>query len=312
MKKYTRLLALALATALMLAGCGSGTPDTGTTTATTTAATTAPTATPEPTIDVPEVAQAAGYTSLVFYDDFDDPSTIDWQGTGDAGYKWYIDRPFGWDPLQEGDVVLENSVATIAPQKSCANWGIATYSAKGDTGAAFTYAYFEARVRINVEMTADDLTVAGQPAVWSFSKNHTTGRDNGRWGEIDFYEVAFEDDGSFKNTLVTSMHDSRVVDGKQKNLSSGKNISKYLIDPYGDWQTIGCLWTPGSVTWYIEDSYVTSTTYSADGLPSPESSSNQEVGCFSILDQEEMLVILGAGVDWPLEVDWVRVWQAEK
>ena len=307
MKKYSRILAIFLATVLLLAGCGTATPEGGETTRPSTATTTS---VPEPQIDTPPAAAEAGYTSLVFYDDFDDPSTIDWQGTGEAGYKWYVDRPFGWNPLQEGDVVIADSVATIAPQESCANWGISTYSTKGDTGAAFTYAYFEARVRINTEMTAADLTANGQPAFWSFSKAHTLRRDEGRWGEIDFYEVAFESDGSFDSSLVTSMHDSRVVDGKQQNLSNAMNVHKHFI--LDDWQTIGCLWTPGSVTWYLDDGYISRTTYSADGMPSPASSTNQEIGCFSILDQEEMLVILGSGPDWPFEVDWVRVWQAEK
>ncbi len=310
MKNYRRVVAIVLALALLLVGCGSDSKTEGTTITTT--KTTTPTVTPEPTpqVDVPEAAAEVGYTSLVFYDDFDDPSTIDWEGTGEAGYKWYIDRPFGWTPLQDGDVVIENSVATIAPKKSCANWGISTYSAKGDTGEAWTYAYFEARIRINIDMTKADLTEKGQPAFWSFSKAHTTGRDEGRWGEIDFYEVAFENDGTFMNTLVTSMHDSRVEDGKQRNLSNTNNIHKFFLTE--DWHTIACLWTPGSVKWYLDGGYISETTYSADGLPSPASTTNQEEGCFSILDQEEMLVILGSGPDWPMEVDWVRVWQAKK
>ncbi len=310
MKKHVRVIALVLVMALTLVGCGKA-PDAGEQKAPTTTATkpvTDPAPAPAPAIDAPEAAAEAGYTSLVFYDDFDDPSTVDWEGTGEAGYKWYIDRPFGWDPLQEGDVVIADSVATIAPKKSCANWGIATYSTKGDTGAAWTYAYFEARVRISTDMTKADLTEKGQPAFWSFSKAHTTGKDEGRWGEIDFYEVAFEDDGTFMNTLVTSMHDTREKEeGGQHSLSNTNNTHQYFVTD--EWQTIGCLWTPGSVTWYLDGGYISQTTYSADGMPEPASSTNQEKGCFSILDQEEMLVILGSGPCWPMEVDWVRVWQ---
>lgn len=309
MKKYSRVIALVLAMTLMLVGCGESAPAGGEgTKPSVTVPTTPPVVTPQ--IEAPEAAKDAGYTSLVFYDDFDDPSTVDWEGTGEPGYKWYIDRPFGWESLQDGDVVIEESIATIAPQKSCANWGISTYSAKGDTGAAWTYAYFEARIRINTDITKDDLTEKGQPAFWSFSKDHTLRRDEGRWGEIDFFEVTFEADGTFNNTLVTSMHDSRVVDGKQENLSNTNNIHPYLVSD--DWQTIGCLWTPGSVSWYLDGGFISRTTYSADGMPDPASSTNQEVGCFSILDQEEMLVVLGSGPCWPMEVDWVRVWQAEK
>lgn len=307
MKKQRRIIVLALVLALLLVGCGVETPADNKTTKPSASEPTEPT---PPVAEVPEAAKEAGYTSLVFYDDFDDPSTVDWKGTGEPGYKWYIDRPFGWPTLLDGDVVIEDSVATIAQQKSCANWALSTYSANGDTGSAWTYAYFEARIRINTDMVREDLVEKGQPAFWSFSKAHTTGKDKGRWGEIDFFEVTFEADGTFNNTLVTSMHDSRVVNGKQENLSNTNNIHPHFVSD--DWQTIGCLWTPGSVSWYLDGGFISRTTYSADGMPDPASPTNQEVGCFSILDQEEMLVILGSGPCWPMEVDWVRVWQAEK
>ncbi len=290
MKKYRRIVAVAVAMALLLTGCGAPQNE-------------------QPNIAAPEVAETAGMTKLAFYDDFDDPSTIDWKGTGKDGFKWYIDRPFGWDPLQDGDVTVADSVATIAPQKSHASWGISTYSAKGDTGKAFTYAYFEASIRIDLNKTKADLTTKGQPAFWSFSKAHTLKRDEGNWGEIDFFEVTFESDGSFHNRLVTSVHDSIMIDGKQVNRSNSGNTHEYFV--MEGWHTYGCLWTPGEIAWYLDGGKICSQAYSADGLPSPASASNQVEGCYSILDQEEMLVILGSGPCWPMEVDWVRVWQAE-
>ena len=290
MKRCKAALALLVTAALLMSGCGGSSEK-------------------KPDVEAPKAAAEAGMTKLAFYDEFDDPSTIDWDGTGKDGFKWYVDRPFGWEPMQDGDVTIADSVATIAPQKSCANWGLSTYSAKGDTGTTFRYAYFEASIRIDLDKTREDLTTKGQPAFWSFSKEHTLKRDEGNWGEIDFFEVAFEGDGSFHNRLVTSAHDSIMIDGKQVNRSNANNTHEFFV--MDGFHTYGCLWTPGEITWYLDGGYVTSLTYSADGMPSPASSSNQVEGCYSILDEEDMLVILGSGPCWPMEVDWVRVWQSE-
>ncbi len=306
MKQYIRLVALVLVLALTLTGCVGATLDdpTPTTTATT------PSEASTPDVPVPEAAAESNMTRLVFYDDFDSDDTIDWDATGDAGYKWYVDRPFGWESFTREEATIADSVLTLTPTANYANWSIASYSAKGDTGTAFRYAYFEARIRIDIDKSKSDLQSAGSPAWWSFSVDHTVGRNNEHWGELDFFEVAFNSDGDYDGMFVASAHDSIVVDGKQINRSKTDNVIYDKVTEPG-WHTYGCLWTPGEIYWYFDDIPISQLAYFEDMLPFPNDSGTGSdfEGCFSVLDSEQMLVVLGTGPDWPMEVDWVRIWQ---
>lgn len=256
---------------------------------------------------IPQAAEKAGYRNLTFCDDFDDASTVDWNGTGDSGYNWYIDRPFKWPALVPGDVKVENSVMTIAQQESCANWAVGTYSAKGDTGHAFRYGYFEARIRFDVNKNKEE--VSGFPAWWSFSKAHTTDRDAGHWAELDFFEAMTnpEANGDYTGTYVATVHDWRVLqETGVHNCQNGNNWHDGCVSE--GWHDYGCLWMPGVIEWYYDGTVISRVTYSADALPQPANDSNFE-GAYSFMDGEDMLLILGTCKEWPMEIDWVHVWQ---
>ena len=49
-----------------------------------------------PLANPPEPAASYGFSVLTFCDDFDSIKTIDVNGTGDSGFKWYTNLPFGW------------------------------------------------------------------------------------------------------------------------------------------------------------------------------------------------------------------------
>ena len=257
---------------------------------------------------IPHPAEAAGYKNLVFYDDFDDPSTIDWKVTGEPGFQWYLDRPFGWPSLVSGDVKVEDSVVTVAQEKSCANWGIGTYSAKGDTGAAFRFGYFEARIRFDLNKTKGE--VSGFPAWWSFSVAHTTDRNDEHWAELDFFEAMTNPtaEGRYTGTFVATMHDWIRKDGIPQNCQNPNNWHDKCVTE--GWHNYGCLWKPGVVEWYYDEQLLGRVTYSADKMPEPTNVSGNFPGAYQYMEQEDMMLILGSCKEWPMEVDWVRVWQA--
>lgn len=261
-------------------------------------------------IQTPQAAVEAGYTTLTFFDDFDDPSTIDWDGSGAAGYKWYLDRPFRWSSLEKDDVTMQDSVVTVAQKKSCANWGIATYSAKGDCGTAFRYGYFEARIRFDRNKRKDD--VSGFPAWWCFSVAHTTDRNDEHWAELDFFEAMTNPtaDGRYTGTFVATVHDWLRPAAKEipQNRQNPNNWHDGIVED--GWHDYGCLWQPGSFKWYYDGTCISEVTYSADALPRPSASSNP-AGCYRVIDDEDMLLILGSCAEWPMEIDRVCVWQRE-
>ena len=256
---------------------------------------------------VPQAAENAGYTRLVFFDDFDDASTIDWEASGNPGFNWYLDRPFRWSALEKDDVTVKNSVMTVAQKTSCANWGIGTYSAKGDTGTAFRYGYFEARIRFDQNKRKCDVT--GFPAWWSFSVAHTTDRNDEHWSELDFFEAMTNPlaDGNYTGTFVATVHDwLREPGGTPQNHQNPNNWHDKTVTE--GWHDYGCLWMPGVFEWYYDGELLSRVTYSADGRPDPANDNNFN-GCYSFMESEEMLLILGSCTEWPMEVDRVCVWQ---
>lgn len=260
-------------------------------------------------VKVPQMAVDAGYTRLTFFDDFDDPSTIDWEVSGAEGYRWYLDRPFRWTPLEKGDVTVRDSVVMVAQKKSCANWGIATYSAKGDCGTAFRYGYFEARIRFDQTKCKSD--VSGFPAWWSFSVAHTTDRNDAHWAELDFFEAMTnpQADGRYTGTFVATAHDwIRPAGGNPQNHQNPNNWHDGVVTE--GWHDYGCLWQPGSFAWYYDGRCIAKVTY-GDGKPDPVSPSSDFDGCYRGIDEENMLLILGSCAEWPMEIDHVCVWQAK-
>ncbi len=256
-------------------------------------------------IAIPKAAEKVGYCNLVFNDDFDDVSTVDWKGTGAEGFNWYIDRPFGWSSLVDGDVTMKDSVLTVAQEVSCANWGMGSYSAKGDTGRAYRFGYFEARIRFDVNKNKKD--VSGFPAWWSFSVDHTTDRNDEHWSELDFFEAMTNPtaNGDYTGTYVATVHDW-IRDGNPINHQNPNNWHDKVVTE--GWHDYGCLWAPGVFEWYYDGELLSRVTYGADVRPEP-ANENNGVGCYRFMESEQMMLILGSCKEWPMEVDWVRVWQ---
>ena len=256
-------------------------------------------------IGIPQAAEQAGFKTLVFEDDFDSAATLDWQVSGKPGFKWYLDRPFGWDAVRPADLTVADSVLTIKTPEHCAGWGPSTYSTKGLTGSAFRYGYFEAKIRFDPALGRH---ASYFPAWWSFSVAHATDKNDEHWGELDFFEAMPDASGLYKGAYVATVHDwIRENGGPQNHQNTNNWFDGQITD--ADWHVYGCLWEPGRFAWYLDGRCITEVTYSADGHPTPQANPASFVGCYSFLDKEDMLLILGTCEEWPMEVDWVRVWQ---
>jgi hypothetical protein len=92
-----------------------------------------------------------------------------------------------------------------------------------------------------------------------------------------------------------------------------------------DWHTYAALWDENYVAWYLDNKLMHSARYSVDALPEyyygddptplpryehahPEAANRTWVGAHSVMDGEEEVIILGCNYNWPMEVDWVRIW----
>lgn len=256
----------------------------------------------------PAPARAASFTNLAFHDDFTSLATIDRTATGKPGHLWFTDRPFGWGTTAPESLSASNSVLTINQTTKSPNYGIGTVSPTSKEGRGFTFGYFEARLSFD---PSNSTRSEGWPSFWGLSKDHIAGRPSRpRSAELDFFE-AYNDPGQpFENIFAGTLHDWSLDGAEVDRGSYGNNVHRLDKVDFTQWHTYGCLWQPGKVTWYFDGKPIHTQTYSADAPPVPNTG-NHAAGTFSNLDSdpEGQALILGSGVNYPLKVDWVRVWQ---
>ncbi len=246
----------------------------------------------ETKLQIPEPAASAGYNTLTFSDDFDSLATIDVNATGGVGYKWYTDIPYARPNTSSNDYSVQDSAIKIATPSTFA---LPTYSTKSRVGFDYTFGYLEVRFRYDPTIPKTKYW----PAIWSIPKAayHS---EMDRSVELDFFE-AVKYGGAF------TVHDRRLSDKTEEWWASAAGGAAW---PGKDYQILGVLWEKGSLTWYLNGEVVHRLLYSEDDYSSPAGTRAIYKGMFSPLDEHGATIILGADTNWPMEVDYVRVWQS--
>ena len=85
-------------------------------------------------VPIPEAAKAAGMTNLVFAEDFETETAIDFSGEGKPGYSFYADRPYALPTLTPEECQMRDSVLYFKPEKCDSAIGLVTYSKAGRNG----------------------------------------------------------------------------------------------------------------------------------------------------------------------------------
>jgi len=278
-----------------------------------------------PSVTPPTAAAAAGFTTLVFEDDFTTTDTIAPTANAASGYKWYWSfdgnsQPWtvhteataasiangnsggGANASPHGGILTVNgpgapSDALITVPGGALNNGSATLPAEGD--GCWAHAYFEAYIQFNVDGNNSSVESTGWPAFWSWSvqglKNYGFGSSSltvPDYSEIDFMETYGIIFGNQPGNWTATMH-------QWPANHSSDGHTQHTDD---DWHTYGCLWTKtgtgtGQVKFYFDGAQVDSTVDSGPGETQ-----------FS-LEEMYQFIVLGSGKSWDMNVDWVRVWQ---
>ncbi len=291
-----------------------------------------PTATPE----IPEAAKQFGMTKLAFSDDFDSYDTIDFSGEGKPGYNWYVDRPYKGVTLTKDEIILEDGIMTFAPKTCPASIGLPTFSANGKTGYTMHFGYAEARIRFSVDEVAPRSEGRnGWPSFWGVSVVAVVGEKWDRVGELGILEAfELEQNNPQSDVIYTgTLHDHvKLEDGTQQiatnsiNATGAFDIKDYLDN---EWHTYAALWSENYIAWYLDGVMMHAVQFSensypvyyyrdtADGpilwneLQNSALQGKTWVGAHSIMNEDHMVLFLGAHETWPIEVDWVRVWEYE-
>ena len=238
--------------------------------------------------------QAQGY-KLVFADEFD---TFDLSPDGRGVHAWYEGIWFSHQRASRQNISTANSMLCLKweREQGSIDTSITTLSPHTRDYAAWRYGYFEARLRW-------DVVKGAWPAFWLIPVEDATGQDiyNGtkESGEIDIFEGQGDQPHVFYGTIHdwVNLHDHA---SRNNAFALPGNLD------FSQFHTYGLLWTPGKVTWYLDNQPLHS-----ESTP-------------SIFDRQDFFLVLSMqeGEDWKagnlsgvtassmtLNVDWVRVWQ---
>ncbi len=272
----------------------------------------------------PAPAAAAGFTHLVFEDDFTTDDTIAPTQNAASGYKWYWSFDITSNPPWSVQTTATAASVTDAGPGTNASpaGGILTVNGPGEpndalitvpgwslnSGSAmlpaagagnWAHAYFEAYIQARIDGNSSTSPSSGWPAFWSWSiqglRNFGFGGSSlttASYSEIDFYETYGTIFGDQPGNWTATMHQwpaNVSSDGDTQHTDDG-------------WHTYGCLWTStgtgtGQVKFYYDGGQVDATIDSGTGQTQ-----------FSLETMSQFLV-LGSGKGWNMNVDWVRVWQ---
>jgi hypothetical protein len=310
----------------------------------------------------PPPAAAAGYTKLLFCDDFADPGTIDLEAAGcppagpcpdreARGFKWFrAGKPFAYEQTPKAGVAVTDGVLTL-DDSSKANLAIlTTYARQGGGFGGFTVksrgAYFEAALAFEVPPQSwieqnnpwyapwrrgQALWRTGWPSFWSMDACYLYGRCS-PFMELDFFEYLsypFAGLDSYTGAVhrwvdlellgqacartaagppelprCHQKQQSNNFTGWDKGYLGERGIRRNALievpagtDWSGRFNAVGMLLKRGeSLDFYFADRLHTRNSYA-------------EYPWLALADQGEFPVILGSK-DWPMRVEWVRVWGA--
>ncbi len=273
----------------------------------------------ESSLAVPVPAVAAGFRSLTFDDEFDSMKTIDVNTTEQQGYNWYTDFPFGGGRTLPPAYSISNGVLTVTSTGWTANWALSSFSSGGNVGHSFQYGYFEARMRFDPTLGPQS---QGGPAFWAESTNWSSSANHTapiHFAELDFFEAYHKEHAAYSGVFDGTLHDWHYwPDIPPVDYHNSNNFHAQPGVDYSQWHIYACLWKPGQVTWYFDGVPLMTQKYSANRGPNPpgkgsvlQLNTGLQGGAFHILDSEVggMQIILGSSPGWPMQVDYVRVWQ---
>ena len=248
----------------------------------------------------------SNYTNLVFHDEFNSVETIDAANTHASGYNWYVQLPFGGGVTPRDIYEVTNGVLRIEACDTSDGWGISTWSGPNGHGNAFRYGYFEARVHFDPTNAA---TSEWWPAFWSFPVDHAWGSAQQHWNELDFFEAYTGGYHKYDGGFAGTVHDWTKGDSEEPiNHQNNNNYTPLNVD-WNQWHVTGCLWTPGKISWFLDNKLLKTLSYSAGQDSSGVKKNAGKSSLYSIMDSESNLLVLGSSKGWPLFVDYVRVWQ---
>lgn len=247
------------------------------------------------------------------------------------------------------DFSVENGVLTIHTDKTKWSYSLATIDIKKMVGFAFNKGYLECRIRVPIsgeEGWDKDATWADDPdngtvrnpGIWAYPTDtlwaSARGVRNTGSVEMDWMEYHGT---KYLATFGTTLHERRSewVETTETN-ETGETVTKqewkdtwHTTSGYNSYAEIGseyagvsestagyhvlsCVWDQGFVRMYVDNELQYTIGYRQDDYPSDRASTYTQqptIGSMTGMDTQMLPIVLGASEEFPMEVDYVRIWQ---
>ncbi len=264
----------------------------------------------ENALEVPEIAKKYGMTKLTFSDDFTTLDTVDQACTGAYGYKWYANVPYGAADALPTDYVLTEDGMSVQRVPTLFNWALCTFDCDTGAGWGFKHGYMEIRFRTPGHRLSG---TSGKPAVWSLPPEKILSLPDlqDHYIETDFLE--FFGDDIYSTTLhdlhFTNKHCNEYIRWDK----NGNNEYMGLRDD--EWHTLSFVRQKGLMRSYLDGKEYMALYWEDGKKPYPEATllkGGDGVGAFSHVDNQLTPIVLSGAEGWPLEVDYITVWEGDK
>jgi hypothetical protein len=189
---------------------------------------------------------------------------------------------------------------------------IPTHSTGSQRDGTWQHGYFEARIQFANAPTSKG--GGGWPSFWTFAvqaQSPVAGQLTAEWDILEAFLT-----GSVAQVFNTGhnwMNTAQYSTGTDTYNTNGTNLQVSLqgsTDPAQPtdegWHTYGCLWWGTGVTGYIQCYYDDHLVVHENGVTTFPT--GQGAG-LSAQESDNMYMLLGTATGWPINVDWVRVWQ---
>ncbi len=261
-------------------------------------------------LEVPEVAEKYGMTNLTFSDDFTTLDSVDKECSGAYGYKWYANLPFGGKDAEPTDYKLTADGISVERKPTLFSWTLCTLDAATGAGWGYVHGYMEMRIRTPGKRLSGE---KGSPAVWSLppEKILSLPASQRHYVETDFLEFAGDE---FYTTTLHDLHFANKLGTEYIRWDKNSN-NEYMGLRDDEWHTMGFVRQNGVMRCYL-DGKEYMTLYWAEGEKSyPEATllkGGDGIDAFTIVDKQLTPLVLHGAENWPLEVDYIRVWEGDE
>ncbi len=283
---------------------------------------------------LPDAAVASGYTLNTFHTGPFSATNVDLANSGNSGYQWYLNNPFGFAPTPNSAVTI-NSDGSLTLTGTANAFNVGQSQGIGFGGGA----YFEAT--ISFDPSRVNVATRSWPSWWAMALEHFLALPGEHWTgqpssymhfiETDFFEydtAGFAGESSYGGATHDWWGVWPTCDSTNSNYCNVTNDGKgtpfnnFVINvpttiDFTQPHRYGYLWVPATGTrqgfaQYYFDSQpnndkITWSQYNCDAPPAPEPGTVSWT--FGVLDCNHPALVLSTGPDAPMTVYSVNVWQ---